>query len=143
MNDIRQHIASIARTWVGTPFYPHIAKRGVGADCVTLGLAIYKEAGVIPANTELPQYRLDTGDSLNSSIVLNWLSQSPYFEAEEGMPKLGSAITLKIGKVVHHVGVMIDQTQFVHAIRSYGVVTGDLRDSTWMKRLRTCWGPKV
>lgn len=143
MSDLRQRIAQIARTWVKTPFYPHIARKGIGADCVNLGLAIFKEAGHIPAHVELPPYRLDAGDHLQSSLVLEWLARSPYFEPEEGMPQPGSVITLKIGKVDHHIGVVVDGNSFVHAIRDYGVVLGDLRDSTWMKRLRTCWRPKV
>lgn len=140
---IRKEVSRIARSWLGTPFYPHMAKRGVGADCVNLALAIYKEAGVVPGSTTFPPYSLDQGDHLHISLVMQWLSSSPYFETESEMPRSGSLITLKIGRVIHHVGIMVGDTQFVQAIRNYGVVQLDLRDSTWMKKLRSSWKPKI
>ncbi len=140
---IRNDASKIAKQWLGTPFYPRMAKRGVGADCVHLALAVYKEAGIIPSHVTLPEYTLDQGDHLYVSLVVNWLSTSPYFEPESEMPRAGSLITMKIGRVIHHVGIMVGDTQFVQAIRNYGVVQLDLRDSTWMKKLRSSWKPKV
>jgi cell wall-associated NlpC family hydrolase len=139
--NIREQLSAIARTWLGTPFYPHMAKRGIGADCVQLVMAIYKEAGLIPEGETLPKYSLQGGEHLNESIVLKWLSTCGYVQPEQ-TPGPGSVITFRIGKVDHHVAIMISDTKFIHSARRFGVIEGDLRDPTFAKRLQTCWGPK-
>lgn len=136
----REKLSTIARTWISTPFYPHMAKRGVGADCVQLVFSIYKEAGLIADDATLPKYSLAGGEHLHQSIVLNWLSTCGYVQPEQ-TPDAGSVITFKIGKVDHHVGIMINSNLFIHSARRFGVIEGDLRDSTFAKRLQTCWGP--
>lgn len=135
------NIPEIARSWLGTPFYPHQARKGIGTDCVHLALAIYKEAGVIPPEVALPRYRLDGGYHLQSSTVLNWIESAPYFERVQA-PQPGDLITLEMGRVVHHVGVMVTESKFVQAIRRYGVVESDLNDSTWGERVRSVWRVK-
>jgi cell wall-associated NlpC family hydrolase len=138
----RELIASIALEWIGTPFFPHQAIKQVGADCVHLGLVVYQEAGIMPVETCLPTYNLAGGSHLKRSIVLKWLGDCPFVEPDDA-PNLGDVITLQVGRVDHHVGIMVAENQFVHSIRTLGVIKSDLRDTTWKKRLRTFWKPKV
>lgn len=143
LEQTRQAIIDAAQSWIGTPFYPHQAVKGVGADCVHLALAIYQDAGIVPKDVELPkEYRMAGGDHLDQSLVLKWLETCGYVEPDSG-PNIGDVITLRVGRVDHHVGVVIGETKFIQSIRNYGVIICDLRDSTWQKRLRTFWKPKV
>lgn len=137
-----EHIAKVAKEWVGTPFFPYMAKKGVGADCVHLALAIYQEAGVVPAWESLPRYHLDGGEHLDKSIVIQWLESHPYMIWVES-PEIGDLITLQYGRVIHHVGVMVGERMFVQCIRKYGVIESDLRDPTWSQRVQSVWRPKV
>lgn len=130
-----------ARSWLGTPFYPHMAQKKVGADCVHLALAIYKACKVLPADVELPDYSLGNSDHLDRSIVIHWLASSRWFAPHDGMPEPGMLITLKVGRVEHHVGISVGPGKFVHSVRNYGVIESDLRDSTWKDRLRSVWRP--
>lgn len=138
---VRAKIAKEARSWIGTPFYPHTAKKGVGADCVHFVLAVYQAAGAAPAGIALPSYELGGGDHLRQSIVVSWLSQCPYVEPESGWPGLGSVVAFRFGKVEHHVGIVSGDGLFIHALRTYGVMEVSLRDPTWSKRMRGSWGP--
>ncbi len=53
----RNHIVSIARTWLGTPYRHHASLKGVGADCLGLLRGVYKEIyGKAP---EAPSYSPD------------------------------------------------------------------------------------
>lgn len=143
LDQARQAVVDAAQSWIGTPFYPHMAKKGVGADCVHLALAIYQEAGLVPTRVELPkEYRLAGGDHLEKSLVLSWLETCGYVEPDTG-PFLGDVITLRVGRVDHHVGIVIGETKFIQSIRNFGVIVCDLRDTTWRKRLWTFWKPKV
>lgn len=136
----RLRIAELALSWVGTPFYPHMAKRAVGADCVQLALEIYKEAGCIDESVQLPKYNMDGGDHLESSIVIDWLNNSGWFTRSDCVT-VGDLVTFNIGKVDHHVGIVASDKSFVQSVRHYGVIVSDLRDSTWQKRLKTIWSP--
>ncbi len=139
---VQYRIAEIALDWIGTPFYPGQARKGVGADCVQFALRVYKEAGIIPLNVRLPQYNLGDGDHLSTGLVLPWIESCGFFVREE-IPRIGSLLTFEFGRVPHHVGVMVSGQEFVQAIRGYGVRKFTLQDSTWSKRLRTVWFPKL
>jgi cell wall-associated NlpC family hydrolase len=141
---LRQKIVKVARSWVGTPFFPHTAKKGVGADCVHFALEVYKEAGAVPQDTSLPEgYSLGGGDHLERSLVVSWLSSCKWVAPEDGWPQPGSVVTFQFGRVAHHVAIVTDGNLFVHAVRDYGVIELNLKDPTWTKRLRSSWKPRV
>jgi cell wall-associated NlpC family hydrolase len=144
LDELRSELASEARSWIGTPFFPHTCKKDVGCDCVQLALGIFKAVGFVPEDLEFPPYRLGTGEHSSTSQVADWLEHSEFVEPETApAPLPGDVLTFKIGRVEHHVGVMCGETEFVHCFRGYGVVIADLRDATWSSRLRTVWRPKV
>lgn len=140
--DMRMRVANVARSWIGTPFYPHCAIKGVGADCVQCVLGIYKEAGLIPIDTTLPRYYVGNGEHLQDSIVQNWIATCAQFSPEE-VASAGSLITLRIGRVSHHVAVMETDRHFIHCIRWRGVVRSDLSDATFASRLASIWRPVI
>lgn len=140
--DLRHNIASVALEWVGTPFFPRMAKKYIGADCVELALAIYKEAGLVPEDVRLPHYHVGNAAHLKASQVITWLEEAPWFE-QEPVASIGSLITFQIGSVEHHVGVVSGDRSFVHSVRGYGVILSDLQDATWRHRQRSSWGPKL
>jgi cell wall-associated NlpC family hydrolase len=46
----REQVVTEARTWIGTPFHQNQMLKGVGVDCGRLLYAIYRAAGIIPAD---------------------------------------------------------------------------------------------
>ncbi len=136
---LQELIAEEARSWKGTPFFGHQAIKGVGSDCVQTALAIFQNVGALPKDITLPQYRLSDGHQINDSIIIAWLSCSTYFSAINESPDMGDLVTMKWGRVEHHVGVMTGKLTFIQATERYGVVERDLRDSTWSKILRSTW----
>lgn len=142
LNLARHRIAAAALQWVGTPFFPHMGKRGIGADCVWFALGVYQDAGIIPPGIVLPKYSLDGGSHRRSSLVLDYMHTCPWLIREES-PALGSIITFQFGRVPHHVGIMVDEVRFLHSVRSYGVIEGSLEDSTFKDKLTSSWRPKV
>lgn len=143
-------IAQIARTWLGTPFFPHMAQRGVGCDCVQLARAIYVEAGHAPDSVTFPPYSLDGGNHLNKSIVVSFLEECGLFScawdhkidvAISPSSQPGDLLTFQIGRVPHHVGIAVGGGKFINSIRGYGVIECDITDATWGSRLRSVWRP--
>ena len=137
----RSHLVEIARGWLGTPFHPHAALRGVGVDCVHLLAEIYREAGLL-GPYELPDYTMDGGDYQSASQVLSWLRASPRFqELPAGAAAgIGDLVTFRLGRVPHHVGLVIGPT-FIHAIRDYGVIESFCGDPTYAKRRQATFRP--
>lgn len=41
-------LVAAAESWLGTPFHPKAARKGVGVGCVEFVLAAYREAGLLP-----------------------------------------------------------------------------------------------
>lgn len=134
---IRDAAVKQARRWIGTPFYPQQARIGVGCDCVSMAMEIYKAAGLLPDGLSLPTYSV----AQDGGLVQQWLSTSPYFAPEDGWPKPGSLVTIRIGKMPHHVGIMEDDHHIINALRRYGVIRSSLRDSTFSSRLAGSWKP--
>lgn len=131
-----------AETWTGTPFYPRQAIKGAGCDCVAMALAIYQRAGAVPPTVELPAgYKVGNSDHLDRSLVLDWLSGSGLFNPVAEWPASGDLVVFRVGRVVHHCGVMLDGHDFMSVTRGYAARRYDIRDSTWHNRFAGAWRP--
>ena len=135
-------LAEVARGWLGTPFHPHACIVHVGVDCVNLLAAIFKETGALD-HWEFADYTMDGGDHRDTSQVLNWLDRHPRFgclPAEESTQP-GDLLCFRLGRVPHHVGLLIAGNRFIHAIRNYGVIESQLDDPTFAKRFVAAYRP--
>lgn len=133
-------LAAAAMQWLGTPFVAHASIRGAGVDCVHLCGCLYIEAGALDV-FDPPAYSLDGGKHLSQSLVLKWLDKSDRFKRVDEV-HFGDLLVFLTKGVEHHVGVKLDGETFVHAIKDYGVVEGNIvQDSTYAKCLRAIYRP--
>ena len=131
-----------ARSWLGTPFVPRGNLKGAGVDCVHLPAEIYRALGVLPGYA-FPDYQLDSGSHAAESLVTGWLDGRPDFLplAPVEACLAGDLLAFRIGKVVHHVGLLLQGSRFIHCLRHRGVLESDLRDPTYAKRLVRVYRP--
>ena len=61
-----------------------------------------------------------------------WLSERP---------QVGDLLGFRIGRCIHHLGILIRPGVFVHALERVGVCEGILADATWEGRLAAIWRP--
>ena len=130
-------------TWVGTPFKVHAAVKGAAVDCVRLTAEIMVACGLIESYT-FPPYTLQWAKHQDRSIVTEWLDACPQVVRlpKEEPARIGDVVCFKIGRCVHHVGVVLDAPCFVNAIEGLEVsTTCRLDDSTWSKRLARIYRP--
>lgn len=138
MTTDQKRIVDEARSWIGTPFYPHGRTKGVGVDCVQLAREVYTACGMVDP-TEFESYKMADGETLAASKVLRWLyGHVAEFVPTDG-PLPGRLVTLKVGRVTHHVGIVTGGRTFVQAVMKYGVREFDLTDSTWGGRVTSYW----
>jgi probable lipoprotein NlpC len=139
-----RQLRSEAREWSGTPFHAHGKFKHIGVDCVWLAAEIYRVLGVVPLQ-KLPRYTVGAGSHLEASKVAEGVAASGAFEgvtpADIETVRPGDLLGFKLGRVIHHVGIVVEGTRFIHAIATIGVTESDLRDPTWGRRLGAIWRP--
>ena len=140
--DRQRHLDQVARSWLGTPFHSHAAIRGVGVDCVHLLAEIYRESGLL-AGYELPRYTMGGGDHADTSLVISWLEAHPLRRIDLTTDALAARdlVTFRLGRVAHHVGLMLGEKTFLHAIRDCGVLESRIDEKIYARRLLQAYRP--
>lgn len=133
-------LAVEASQWIGTPFVPHGAVKGAGVDCVWLAAELYKATGALREFHPRP-YTLGSSQHNSLSQVIEWLDNSPHFTKGVMPFQAGDLIGFKIGKCVHHVGVVVSERTFIHSVQKYGVMESRLDDSSWLTRVAALYRP--
>lgn len=123
----RQKVVDAARSWIGTPYHHHGKIKGVGCDCVTMIVASYVEAGVLPASA------LDIG-----KYAVGWHlhHEEPLYEKgiigngghEITDPGIGDMVLYEQAKTFAHGGIIsrVTPLRFVHAfLPARRVIEGD------------------
>lgn len=85
----REQIVAIAKTWMQTPYHGWSMVKHCGVDCGQLLAAVYMEAGLIPADLDLPKdYPLFIGLHRASNeyvdVVLRFFQEIPESEVLPG-----------------------------------------------------------
>jgi len=135
-------MVEVAQRWLGTPFIPHACIPTAGVDCAQLVAAIYWETHAID-EPRFPDYTMDGGEHRNSSQVVEWFEGNRKFERlpPETAVQPGDAACFRMGRVPHHVGLVLLPPIFIHAMRNYGVIESRLDDPTFAKRLLAIYRP--
>lgn len=110
-NSTRRHIVEEAMTWVGTPYRTAGMDKGEGTDCSGMVMRVYEKA----TGMKLPR---------NSGKQAEFCKR---IEAED--VRFGDLVFFATGKdrqKVSHVGILVDDSHFVHASSSKGVVVSDI-----------------
>ncbi|MDE5794723.1 MAG: C40 family peptidase [Muribaculaceae bacterium] len=110
-----------ANGWLGTPYGYGKAEKGVACDCSGMVMSVYlKVTGIkLPRNSAQQQ---DFCKKLKKKDV-----------------KIGDLCFFATGKdpdKVSHVGIMVDDNNFIHASTSKGVVISDISQPYWVKTFK-------
>ena len=135
----------VAKSWLGTPFAAHCSMRGVGVDCVHLVAEIYQRLGVID-HFAPPEYNMDGGHHAETSPIETYVigtgrftsipTTTPTHDLEPA-----DLITLRIGRLPWHCGLLLTQLRFIHAMQPRGVIESTLADPTYWSRLTGIFRP--
>lgn len=117
----RKKIVEEAYTWLGTPYaYAH-AEKGYATDCSGMVQIVYEKVTGI----KLPR---------------NSAKQAEYCKKiKRKNLKIGDLVFFATGKnsdKISHVGIMVDDSSFIHASASKGVVVSDLSQPYYVRTLR-------
>lgn len=106
-----QLIANECLTWIGTPYGYGRSEKGIATDCSGMVIVVYEKI----ADIKLPR---------NSAKQAEFCQDLKEKDVSPG--DLVFFATGQDKKKVSHVGVMIDNNQFVHASGSKGVILSEM-----------------
>lgn len=131
-----------ADRWRGTPFAPNSQSVGQGVSCHTLASALYAAGGF--GELDIPNVPIAHARFSTTSFVLAWFAGRADFVQVDPFDKLlpGDVLGFAIGKCVHHLGIVLPERRFAHAIEGIGATVATLDDATWTSRLNNAWRPK-
>ena len=125
--ELRLKVVVEARSWLGTPYRDGARVKGAGADCGTLLLEVFKNAGVIPhydPGYYAPQHHLHSAEEDYLGHVLNFAHEIP------GPPGLGDVVMFRFGRCYSHGGIVIGWPRIVHTMRPSGCVIDNVERCT-------------
>lgn len=119
-------------TWLGTP-YKHQGKNKRGVDCWGL---VYKYLDYIGIKINYtPDYEKHWSKHGEDYFIEGIEKFYNYFE-RINYPEKGSIVLFKgANGVVNHIGIVIDETKFIHAIEKAGVCISKLSDNRFKNKI--------
>lgn len=144
-------LETIARSWIGTPCFPHGRVKGPdgGCSCQTLIGCILQEAGWIPGDLAIPEGPLTWSRSQKQSLIEPFMDENPIlrrffigYSVTHGDycdPQAGDVLGFRIGGCVHHLGLVVRPPYFIHALIHRGAAMSRVDDPTYARRLARIW----
>lgn len=120
LSDIRKKILEESFEWLGTPYKYVGQDKGNGTDCSGLVLKVYLDV----VGIKLPR---------NSAAQAEFCK-----EIREKDVKIGDLVFFATGKnanTISHVGIVVDENNFIHASTSKGVLVSSFRTPYYMSKL--------
>jgi cell wall-associated NlpC family hydrolase len=127
--DNLQRVLEAANRWIATPYHPGARLRGVGVDCAQILVAVYSEAGLMPA-IDIGDYSIqvhlhkpvdeDGKKQLTRYVdtILQWANEIQEIEASPG-----DLVLYKEGYAFAHGAIIVKWPDvIIHAARKVGVI---------------------
>lgn len=136
-NEQRIQVVQEAQAWVEakTPYVPQGKRRGLGCDCATFILCVFRDLGLVP-DVDLGDYSIqahlhkDTVTTQYIDTVREYATEIPEAEA-----KPGDVVLFRVAHAFAHSGIITAGSTIVHAMNRIGVVYSDYNiDSFLLKR---------
>lgn len=131
----RIRIVLEAFEWVGTPYHHQARVKGVGVDCAQLvaGVAENVFPRLKPINTEVysVEWHMHNREEKMCNIIERF--KCTRIEVEDRQP--GDILTFQFGRVQSHMGILINDNQFIHARMDVGKVVINQLSGDWLERL--------
>ena len=131
----RIRIVCEAFDWVGTPYHHQARVKGVGVDCAQLvaGVAENVFPRLRPINNQVysVEWHMHNREELMCDIIESF--KCTRIEVADRQP--GDILTFQFGRVQSHMGILINDNQFIHARMDIGKVVINQLSGDWLDRL--------
>jgi NlpC/P60 family putative phage cell wall peptidase len=130
-------IVDIAHYWIDTPYHHQAKLKGVGVDCAMLIAGIAEEFFDTTINTPVysPEWHLHN----KQEMMLEILDSFNCVPKELYKREPGDIITFRFGRVQSHLGILVENNEFIHARLDIGKVVKNQLSGEWTRRLGFCY----
>lgn len=136
--DVDKQLAAVkaALTWLDTPYHHHARVKGAGVDCAQLIIAAAMESGIITNEqaTIAPNYPVQWHLHNRDEKLLEVLESFGCVEIDKEMTQAGDIVCFQFGRVTSHLGIKINETQFIHARYDTKKVVINTMQHEWLDR---------
>lgn len=131
-NEIIQH----ATDWLNTPYHHHARIKGVGVDCAMLVACVANEVGLM-SDAEMhliPNYPTQWHLHNREEKLLELLEIFGCKQIPKEQTQPGDIVCFQFGRTTSHLGIMINDTQFIHARFDIKKVVINTMNEEWDNR---------
>ncbi len=129
-----------ADSWIGTPFVPNGRVKGHGVSCQMLAEAVYQECG-LDFDYRAPEANMGWSGVHRDSLIMKHLKEVDNLICLRSKKTIlpGDLLGFKLGSCVHHLGVAVSDTRFIHSMKGLGTTYKSLNSPTYGSRLAKVW----
>lgn len=132
---IADAIIAEALTWVDTPYH-HLARvKGVGVDCAQLVAGIVENSGVSKSKINIETYSIEWHMHSREERMCDIIESFGCIRIDPKDISPGDILAFKFGRVNSHLGILINDHQFIHARLDVGRVVVNELSGDWLRRL--------
>ena len=133
---MRNEIIQSAITWQDTPYHHHARVKGVGVDCAQLVVGVAYETGLLNDDdlARIPNYPTQWHLHNREEKLLETLDSYGCVEKNKEDTLPGDIICFQFGRTTSHLGIMINETQFIHARYDIKKVVINTLNDDWIGR---------
>jgi len=107
----REQIVQESLTWLSTPYHHASRVKGGGVDCAMILIEVYSELGLID-NFTPNYYPMDWALHRSEEMYLENILK---YATETKTPQIGDIAVYKFGRCISHAGILINETEIIHA----------------------------
>jgi len=135
----RQEICDEAKTWMGTPWQHQACVKGVGVDCAMFVAGVAKSVGLIEKDDFkiIPNYPKDWHLHHDIPMLLHLMELFGCKEKINKKARPGDIVIFKIGRVPSHLGILLEDNVFIHALH------GAAMNEVVMNGLTAAWSDRL
>lgn len=144
----RLEICEEAITWMGTPWQHQACVKNVAVDCAMFVAGVALNVGLTTKEElkKVPNYPKDWHLHKDEPILLDIMKSFGCKKKKKELLRPGDIVVFKIGRVPSHLGIMLENNIFIHALYGAGkkeVVMNSL-SGKWVERFQEVYNfPRV
>lgn len=99
---------------------------------------LYKAAGLLPADLQIPAGDRDWARAQGRSLIEPWVDACAHFVSIDA-PEPGALLGFRLGHTMHHVAIALSSGRMVHVFGLHGVQIAPCIPTEWRRRLARQW----
>jgi cell wall-associated NlpC family hydrolase len=109
--------------------------KGIGCDCATFLVCIYRELGLIPPDFDPGFYDINAHLHKNT-VTPQYIDTVRRFAKEipEADARPGDLVLFRVAHAFAHGGIVVDYPVIIHSMNRHGVIYSDMKQDSFLLR---------